>query len=335
MLTLLGAPALSPFRIEKLLARLQQIDPAVAGVNAEFVHFVHLQPGTALDDAAREVLDQLLRYGPRLDLEVPAAPHEFAFVVTPRPGTISPWSSKAGDIAHNAGLNQIARLERGIRYRLYSERAALADNAAIGAALHDRMVETVFDDLEAADQLFVEHPPRPATNIDAQSEGREALERANAELGLALADDEIDYLLQSYQEMGRNPVDVELMMFAQANSEHCRHKIFNASWTINGEDQPRSLFQMIKNTYRCGGQGVLSAYADNAAVVEGSVAGRFYPDPESRVYNYRREPIHLLMKVETHNHGRRNSRRRRGGSRLQTQSGADRLYRFQFVDSRF
>ena len=298
MLILHGAPALSPFRIQKLLATLSAKVPAVTGLDARFVHFAELS--RELDTTGRDCLDQLLRYGPTL---AGGAASGELFLVVPRFGTISPWSSKATDIAHNSGLDAVVRLERGIAYHVQGTSALDgAARAAIAAALHDRMVETVLDSLEAAAGLFRHEQPRPLTRVDIQGGGRAALAAANRELGLALAEDEIDYLVDSFGKLGRNPTDVELMMFAQANSEHCRHKIFNASWTIDGQDQSHSLFQMIKNTYQQGGDNVLSAYSDNAAVVVGSRAGRFYPDPDTAEYRYSQEDIHLLMKVETHNH---------------------------------
>ncbi len=296
MLTFRGAPALSDFRQQKLLQQLQADVPAVAALYAEFVHFAELDGELSPDETSE--LQALLTYGPKAETREAAGQ---LFLVTPRPGTISPWSSKATDIAHNAGLAQVVRLERGIAYYVTGtlnddERRRIADR------LHDRMVETVFDSMAAVDQLFEHHSPTPMTRVDVIGRGRTALEEANVALGLALAEDEIDYLVDSFSELGRNPSDVELMMFAQANSEHCRHKIFNASWSIDGEAQDHSLFGMIKNTYQQGGENVLSAYADNAAVVAGPQAGRFFPDPDSKRYGYSQEPVHLLMKVETHNH---------------------------------
>lgn len=297
MLILRGAPALSSFRLQKLLLNLQQQVPAVTGVVAEFVHFVDVS--APLDEAQEAVLKQLLTYGPTPDT---AVTHEGElFLVGPRVGTISPWASKATDIARNTGLSRVRRIERGVAYYVTGTLAE-ADKPALAAVLHDRMVEAVFADFDAVAQLFNKQEPAPQTTVDILNGGRAALEVANRELGLALAEDEIDYLVESFIGLGRNPVDVELMMFAQANSEHCRHKIFNATWTIDGEDQPRSLFKMIKNTNEVGGDNVLSAYADNAAVVVGAEGGRFYPEPGSKAYGYHQEPIHLLMKVETHNH---------------------------------
>jgi phosphoribosylformylglycinamidine synthase len=292
MLTLRGAPALSEFRSQKLLHSLQQADSSVTSVYAEFVHFVDTPE--SLDEKQLNVLAQLLHYGPT----VPVQPTKGEqYLVVPRPGTISPWASKATDIAHNAGLAMINRVERGVVYYVEG-----GERSVIEAQLHDRMVEAVFAELDEAEQLFRHEEPKPQTSVDILGGGRKALEDANVSLGLALAEDEIDYLVDSFNELGRNPVDVELMMFAQANSEHCRHKIFNASWTLDGEEMPNSLFGMIKNTYEKGGEDVLSAYADNASVIVGAKAGRFYPDPETKSYGYNQEDIHILMKVETHNH---------------------------------
>lgn len=296
MLTLRGTPALSEFRTQKLLETLQQQVPGVGSVYAEFVHFAALKEGQDLTDKQKSVLQQLLTYGPAVSAQ---AQEGELFLVTPRPGTISPWSSKATDIAHNAGLIGIERLERGVVYYLQGNNL---DRDQLSALLHDRMVEVVFDNLEAAGALFRQEDPRPLAFVDILGGDRPALETANVELGLALAEDEIDYLVASFKELERNPSDVELMMFAQANSEHCRHKIFNATWTLDGKDMPNSLFGMIKNTYEKGGEDVLSAYADNASVIVGTEAGRFFPNPENKEYGYSQEPIHILMKVETHNH---------------------------------
>ncbi|GAB1256436.1 phosphoribosylformylglycinamidine synthase [Aurantivibrio plasticivorans] len=301
MLTLFGAPALSEFRSKKLLNSLQTRDAAILQVATQFVHFVELVDGESLDDAEQHILEKLLTYGPSIEGTAKPAvcQSETTYVVVPRFGTISPWSSKATDIARNVGLSKVQRIERGVVYSVFSSRETITYCEDI---LHDRMVETVLDDLEQASGLFRHDLPKPLLTVPLLSEGRSALENANQELGLALADDEIDYLLESYQELQRDPTDVELMMFAQANSEHCRHKIFNASWTVNGEEQSLSLFKMIKNTYEKNPADVLSAYADNASVITGHTAGRFYPDPVTKSYTYHQEPIHLLMKVETHNH---------------------------------
>ncbi|WP_083607987.1 phosphoribosylformylglycinamidine synthase [Teredinibacter haidensis] len=302
MLTLRGAPALSDFRLNKLLSQIQQLHSGVTRIRADFIHFADTR--SELSSAEMSVLEKLLEYGPASSMgfddtkSTARSEPAFTLVVVPRAGTISPWSSKATDIAHNAGLNQVKRIERGILYSV----AGVESSGDVAALIHDRMVEQVLPSLDAAAVLFETHQPKPLALVDVLASGRQALVVANTELGLALAEDEIDYLTASFSELGRNPSDVELMMFAQANSEHCRHKIFNASWTIDGEEQTLSLFKMIKNTYEKGGEGVLSAYADNASVVEGTIAGRFYPDPQTREYGYNEEPIHLLMKVETHNH---------------------------------
>lgn len=298
MLQLRGAPALSEFRCSSLLLALQTQVPEITGLYAEFAHFAQLDG--ALSDDQRSVLETILKYGPSEQQQEPSGS---LVLVVPRPGTISPWSSKATDIAHNCGLAQIKRLERGIAYYLKSDLALTEQQLQTAASLlHDRMVESVLWDMDSAQALFEQEQPQPLTTVDILSGGRDALVQANTELGLALADDEIDYLVESFTELKRNPTDVELMMFAQANSEHCRHKIFNADWVVDGEAQSHSLFKMIKNTYECGGEGVLSAYADNAAVMEGFTAGRFYPEPSSKQYQFHQEPVHILMKVETHNH---------------------------------
>jgi len=298
MLILRGNPALSDFRITKLKQRLVELYSGITAVYAEYQHFVDsAQP---LSDSDSNVLQRLLEYGPS---QVAQHPQGELFLVVPRPGTISPWSSKATDIARNCQLQEVKRIERGVAYYLkWVEPPTDEVREQISAMLHDRMTEVVFTTTEHAEQLFISDSPRQITWIDLVGGGREALVAANIELGLALAEDEIDYLVDSFSSLQRNPSDVELMMFAQANSEHCRHKIFNASWTIDGEDQKRSLFKMIKNTYEVGGDNVLSAYTDNAAVVVGSRGGRFYPDPTTAEYGYSDEEIHLLMKVETHNH---------------------------------
>ncbi|HAS13974.1 MAG TPA: phosphoribosylformylglycinamidine synthase, partial [Idiomarina abyssalis] len=220
---------------------------------------------------------------------------------TPRIGTISPWASKATDIAHNCGLKSIHRVERGVAFYLQGDLSAEELKQA-ALLLHDRMTESVLYDMNDAQQLFRSQEPQPLSSVDILAGGREALAQANISLGLALADDEIDYLVENFRKLDRNPNDIELYMFAQANSEHCRHKIFNADWTIDGAEQPKSLFKMIKNTFETTPDYVLSAYKDNAAVMEGHEAGRFYPQPDSMSYGYSHEPVHILMKVETHNH---------------------------------
>ncbi|ABO23171.1 phosphoribosylformylglycinamidine synthase [Shewanella loihica] len=291
-----GAPALSAFRVQKLMEACQSAALPVQDIYAEFIHLADLTE--ALDAGETQQLAKLLTYGPAIEAH---APQGNLYFVTPRPGTISPWSSKATDIAHNCGLNKVKRLERGIAYYVQADNLDHAQQKQLLGLLHDRMVEVVLPDFEQASSLFARTEPAVFTSVDVLGEGKAALEAANVKLGLALAPDEIDYLVENFQRLNRNPNDVELMMFAQANSEHCRHKIFNADWTIDGEVQPKSLFKMIKNTFEKTPDHVLSAYKDNAAVMEGSVAGRFFPEPNG-VYAYHTEPMHILMKVETHNH---------------------------------
>jgi phosphoribosylformylglycinamidine synthase len=302
MLSLRGAPALSEFRLEKLAQKISNIHPDIQLLHTEFVHFAQLHGPLTVQ--RQKILARLLSYGPRLSVEsIDALAGATLLLVVPRPGTISPWSSKATDIAHNCGLEEIERLERGLAwYVRLPESLAESAREALEALLHDRMTESVLSTMEAAQQLFEHAEPQQMATVDILGGGRQALLDADRSLGLALANDEIDYLLDSFIALGRNPHDIELMMFAQANSEHCRHKIFNADWTIDGTLQAHSLFGMIRNTHERGGENVLSAYSDNAAVVAGPVAGRFYPDPQSREYNFSQENIHLLMKVETHNH---------------------------------
>ena len=299
MLSLPGAAALSSFSQQKLLQALQAHASSVVSVKATFVHFVDLEDELSARESS--VLEKLLRYGPKAEAQTGARTAiTRELLVVPRPGTISPWSSKATDIAHNCGLSGIRRLERGILFEVGADSELDVD--LLAPLLHDRMTQAVLKTVAEAEVLFATAEPRAMSSIDVLGSGRSALEQANTSLGLALAEDEIDYLLVAFQELGRNPNDIELMMFAQANSEHCRHKIFNASWTIDGEQQDQSLFAMIRNTYKCNSQGVLSAYRDNAAVIEGYTGGRFFPDPEQRDYRFHQEDIHILMKVETHNH---------------------------------
>ena len=292
VLVLRGAPALSAGRLQRRLAALRAADPGIAHAAARFVHFVALDHG--LDRGQRAVLDRLLTYGPKATPETATGGAERW--VVPRLGTISPWSSKATDIARRCGLAGIRRIERGVVWTLGG---TIRDEAAVRRVLHDRMTEAIFDREPAG--LFAEHTPRPHRSVPVLAEGRAALDRANRDLGLALADDEIDYLVASFRELGRDPTDVELMMFAQANSEHCRHKIFNAEWVIDGEPQADSLFRMIRRSTEASPAGVLSAYTDNAAVIEGPIAARFFPFGDG-VYRRVDEPAHVLMKVETHNH---------------------------------
>jgi phosphoribosylformylglycinamidine synthase len=301
MEVLAGATALSGFRIAKLLERLSAVEPRIEAIRARFVHWVDVErPLTAPE---RALLGALLTYGPRDAAGPPeAALRDAQIFVVPRPGTISPWSSKATDIAQVCGLTAVRRIERGTAYQLVGAAALTADRvAAVAPLLLDRMVEAALFEVRAGAILFEQGTPRPLRSISLR-DGRAALERANRELGLALAPEEIDYLLHSFASIGRDPTDVELMMFAQANSEHCRHKIFNAEFVIDGIPRARSLFALIRHTYACHPEGVLSAYRDNAAVIEGRVGARFFPDPATGIYRAVEEPIDILLKVETHNH---------------------------------
>ncbi len=295
-----GTPALSAFRQEKLLRKLQQANPAVTGLYAEYMHFVQLS-GDRLDAEQSATLERLLHYGPS---QAPSAPQGQLFLVLPRFGTISPWSSKATDIVHVCGLSAVRRVERGLAYYLSGPSSLSSDESReLAALLHDRMVEAVVHDEASAEQMFAQTEPAEMTRVDVLGGGKAALLQADKALGLALSDDECDYLVESFQALGRNPSDVELMMFAQANSEHCRHKIFNADWLIDQQPQDHSLFAMIRNTYQAiDGAGVLSAYADNASVIEGLPAQRFYPHAQSGRYQPHSAHAHVLMKVETHNH---------------------------------
>ncbi|NVK24061.1 MAG: phosphoribosylformylglycinamidine synthase, partial [Gammaproteobacteria bacterium] len=299
MLILRGAPALSDFRVKKLLKAFNENGLNVKDIYAEFSHFAHTTAELSTDELAK--LNALLEYGPKIAQHQPEGE---LLLVTPRPGTISPWSTKATNIANNCGLAQVKRIERGIAYYVITDSPLTdAQKSLLSALLHDRMTEVVFSQFEQAEQLFVADEPAPFSSVDILSGGRDALAKANIEMGLALADDEIDYLVENFtNKLGRNPNDIELYMFAQANSEHCRHKIFNADWTIDGVEQPKSLFKMIKNTFEHNSDYVTSAYKDNAAVMHGSEAGRFFAEPSSGSYKFHHENIDILMKVETHNH---------------------------------
>ncbi len=297
-----GGPALSRFRLDKTLDQARAAGAeALTGVHAEHVHFVDLREPLSGGDLA--TLRQVLSYGPPAASEPPDGRLQ---LVVPRPGTRSPWSTKATDIARVCGLTAVARIERGVAWYLETAGGAELDPpslAAVQGLIHDRMTEAVLADFaEAEVRLFQHAEPARLRTVDVLEGGRGALERANRELGLALSDDEVEYLLASFTALGRNPHDVELMMFAQANSEHCRHKVFNATWTLDGAPGEGTLFGMIKETHRRHPGEVLSAYRDNAAVVRGFPAARFAPDPEDGRYRYVEEPVHILMKVETHNH---------------------------------
>ncbi|MDC8756738.1 phosphoribosylformylglycinamidine synthase [Janthinobacterium fluminis] len=313
MLILPGSNALSVFRSQRLLTQLQAVLPAIASVQARFVHFIDAAAPLSADDTSR--LGALLTYGEPAEAEHADGVCEEFFVI-PRLGTISPWASKATDIAHNCGMAHIKRVERGVAYRVNLKAGILgssigaakklSDSQAqdIAALLHDRMTESVLRHPDQAATLFRTLEARPLESVDVLGAGKAALEKANTDLGLAMSDDEIDYLHAAFTKARRNPTDVELMMFAQANSEHCRHKIFNADWTIDGVAQPKSLFGMIKNTHELQPKGTVVAYSDNSSIMEGASVSRFYPRGAAGGHEYAAstELTHTLMKVETHNH---------------------------------
>ncbi len=294
-----GSPALSPFRLDKLYASLKQSAPSITHIYAEFSHFVFSD--AVLNDAQQQTLKQILNYGPQAQLETPAGQ---LFLVIPRIGTISPWASRATDIALNCGLSNVLRIERGIAFYISTadnKPLSAAEKAAFKTVIHDRMTETVLENLNDAQQLFHSAEPKPFNTVDILQGGKTALNNANNEMGLALSPDEVDYLVENFSKIGRNPTDVELMMFAQANSEHCRHKIFNADWIIDGEQQDISLFGMIRNTHKLNPGHTVVAYSDNSSIVAGQKTQRFYPS-SSGEYHFNEDEMHYLMKVETHNH---------------------------------
>lgn len=299
MIILRGAPSHSQFRLQKLQASLTAAGLPVKSVYAEYLHAAEVEGD--LSGEEQDVLAKLLTYGPTLEEHEPVGIQR---IVAPRPGTLSPWSSKATDIAHICGLANLERVERAVSFWIELESGDLdaGQLKAVDAQLHDRMTQIVFGVQDELAVLFRHEEPKPYTTVPVLEGGREALVAANKELGLALADDEIDYLVENFKKLGRDPADIELMMFAQANSEHCRHKIFNASWDIDGEAQEKSLFKMIKNTFEMRSEGILSAYKDNAAVFEGSQGNRFFADPKTNQYGPSLEQIDILCKVETHNH---------------------------------
>jgi phosphoribosylformylglycinamidine synthase len=299
-----GGNALSSFRAQALRVRLQAVNARIESVAARHVHWAWSD--APLDAAALERVRALLSYG-----EAATEAAGDLVVVMPRLGTVSPWASKATDIAHNCGL-PVHRLERVTEYRvalkpglLGGARSLTRDELqACAALLHDRMTETVALEREAAAHLFDERPAPPMAHVPVLARGRAALEQANVEFGLALSDDEIDYLVDAFRRLERDPSDVELMMFAQANSEHCRHKIFNARFVIDGVEQSHSMFQMIRHTEQQSPQHTVVAYNDNAAVMEGGPVERWAPELAAGAARYAPQfgTSHVLMKVETHNH---------------------------------
>ncbi|PZQ50911.1 MAG: phosphoribosylformylglycinamidine synthase, partial [Phenylobacterium zucineum] len=296
-----GGNALSAFRAAALVRRLQAIAPGVSDTSARFVHWV--ASDAALGADTTDTVRRLLSYGPAAG-PIAAGAHTTTVVVAPRLGTLSPWASKATDIAHSCGV-PIRRVERVTEYTLASEvPLTAAEWDACAALLHDRMTESAFAGVEASAALFDERDAEPMVRVDVLAHGRAAIADANTTFGLALSDDEIDYLVDAFTTLGRNPTDVELTMFAQANSEHCRHKIFNADFVIDGVPQERSLFGMIRHTEAVSGQHTVVAYSDNSSIMEGGRITRWAPegtDGPSR-YTARPDDVHVLMKVETHNH---------------------------------
>ena len=300
ILKLSGGDALSAFRAQRLLPVLKAAAPGVTAVSASYVHFVALTRELTADEIQR--LEALLDYGDPAKADAEGT----EFLTVPRLGTISPWASKATDIVHNCGIDAVERIERGVSYRVAGTMTD-DEKAAVAKCLFDRMTETILADGTDPAVLFTDVPGKPMAVVDVKAGGRAALEKANGEMGLALSEDEIAYLVEAFTKQGRNPTDVELMMFAQANSEHCRHKIFNAEFTIDGVKQEKTLFGMIRETHKKSPRGTIIAYSDNAAVFEGPTVPRLYTrptaeDPAGSVFTERLEPVHTVFKVETHNH---------------------------------
>ncbi|HYN54611.1 MAG TPA: phosphoribosylformylglycinamidine synthase [Methylotenera sp.] len=307
MICLRGSAALSQFRIEKIQEKLAQTHTNIKHLYAEFRHFIWIEDAleNELDKRKQNTLKQILTYGPTLQVEDPQGE---LFLTVPRVGTISPWASRATDIVQHCGLPEIKRVERGIAYYVQTKNGqplTETERQHLLPLIHDRMTETVLADLNDAEKLYHTDAPAPLSTVNILQGGKAELVKANSELGLALSPDEVDYLYDNFCKIGRNPTDVELMMFAQANSEHCRHKIFNADWIIDGEEQAMSLFAMIRNTHKLNPGNTVVAYSDNSSIVATSKSGeatkRFYPTTDG-AYSYTEEEMHYLMKVETHNH---------------------------------
>ncbi|MDJ0956654.1 MAG: phosphoribosylformylglycinamidine synthase [Arenicellales bacterium] len=300
MLQLRGNIAHSGFRLRKLVAEFRSQLPALQSISTEYWHFVDLEG--ELDPTQQTVLEQLLHYGPNTP---PGETNGELFIVVPRVGTISPWSTKATDIAHHCGLDKIRRIERGVAWFISTQQnSALtqAECAQIVQQIHDPMTESVLRGFASVQSIFQVFEPQPLRIVNILEQGKDALIDANQAWGMALSLDEVEYLVEQFKALDRNPTDVELMMFAQVNSEHCRHKIFNADWIIDKEPRRETLFGMIRETHKLNKVGTLVAYNDNAAVLEGSIADRLFPNPNSKVYQFSREPVHIVCKVETHNH---------------------------------
>lgn len=288
-----GISAISEFKSKSLLAQLKKIQPSIEKISAEYIHFVDCPE--KLNTNQSKLLKSILSYGTAYT----ESGQGKLLLAAPRPGTISPWSSKATSIAHNLGL-PVNRIERGTAY--YIESRSAINTAKISAQLHDRMTETILDNLGSSDELFKSGKPRELKTVDIIGRGISELEEANTGMGLALSKEEVKYLYEAYLSINRNPTDLELMMFGVVNSEHCRHKIFNADWYIDGKKQPKSLFKMIKNTYAKNGEGVISAYSDNSAILNGHEEKMLLPNPKTKEYQTKVEKSHMVVKVETHNH---------------------------------
>ncbi len=294
-----GGPAYSKFRKEKLLEKLQTVNPQIKDIHSEYLHIVWCEKKIAASE--KDTLEKILHYGPKaqvLDFK------DNAIITIPRPGTISPWASRATDIANHCGLYDIKRIERAVAVYIELKNGALLSEdqkKVLALYLHDRMTEVSIFNLDDAKALFTHLAPKPIQYAEMLEHGKKVLNDFNKNLGLALSEDEIDYLFNYFTSIKRNPTDVELMMFAQANSEHCRHKIFNADWIVDGEKQSKSLFGMIKNTHQLHPGNTVVAYSDNSSIVEGAKINRFYPN-QNGVYDNHEELTHFIMKVETHNH---------------------------------
>ncbi len=292
-----GADALSAFRQQRLLASLAAQGVALESLEAQYLHFIWSEAD--LDAKNQKILASLLTYGQPFVSKIRAGQ---GAVVIPRFGTVSPWASKATDIAHQCALD-VLRIERGVQYAWQSKKEfTQAQTQIVLAVIHDRMTEAVISSTDEAKGLYQTLPDRPLLRIPVLTEGRAALDKANQELGLALSDDEVAYLTENFIRLERNPSDVELMMFAQANSEHCRHKIFNSTWTIDGDEQARSLFAMIRNTHQLRPEGTIVAYSDNSAIMAGCESETWAPQGKDQRYKKDTRLVHTLMKVETHNH---------------------------------
>jgi len=294
-----GSRVFSLFRHARLLEQLKTCEPVISGLHASYHHFIDLEQ--PLDALQASQLQSLLQYGKQPSINLVQSNEIW---VIPRIGTISPWSSKATEIIQRCGLNTIHRVERGICYHIECVDGQILDlqhESQLTSLLYDRMTQSLVSQ-NNLDQIFQHSQPAPLVVIPVVTEGLDALLQVNQTLGLGLSQQEIDYLLESYLPLDRNPTDAELVMFAQVNSEHCRHKIFNADWVIDGEKQPMTLFEMIRHTTDTSPGGVLSAYHDNAAVIEGALTDNLTRDLQTGRYQYQQDHSHIVIKVETHNH---------------------------------